>query len=114
YHLDIHSFPTRRSSDLSPFACLAVADLAFGVDAVEEQLAVLLDHAADAQALDDVRADSNDFHDGRTFAGDGFHLLILAEQQPGCKIPLVLFTVSGLPFLVYRFAPAECPPSAQG
>ena len=41
---------------------LAVADLALGVDAVEEQLAVAVDHPLDAQALDDVRADADDFH----------------------------------------------------
>src|SRR4051812_40609495 len=46
-----------------PLAALAVADLVIGVDAHQEHLAVFLDHAGDAQALDDVSADSNDFHD---------------------------------------------------
>ena len=43
-------------------ARLAVADLALGVDPAQEQLAVLLDHLADARALDDVGADPQDFH----------------------------------------------------
>ena len=42
---------------------LAVADLALGVDPAQEQLAVLLDHLADARAFDDVGADSQDLHD---------------------------------------------------
>src|SRR5262249_3920704 len=45
-----------------PLPRLAVADLPLRVHARQEQLAVLLDHAADAQALDDVGADSDDFH----------------------------------------------------
>src|SRR5262249_59134337 len=69
-----------------PLARLAVAHLALGVDAAQEQLAVLLDHAADAQALHDVGADANDFHDGRTFSPTGTYLLILAERGRECKI----------------------------
>src|SRR5262249_45286699 len=41
---------------------LAVADLALGVHAAEEQLAVLLDHLADPRAFDDVGADPQDLH----------------------------------------------------
>ncbi len=50
---------------------LAVADLALGVDAAEEQLAVVLDHLADSRALDDVGADPQDFHAGPPSATDG-------------------------------------------
>src|SRR3954469_15897649 len=43
-------------------ARLAVANLALGVDPAQEQLAVLLDHLADARTLDDIGTDSQDFH----------------------------------------------------
>lgn len=45
-------------------AALAVVDLALGVDAAEEELAVLLDHLADPGDLDDVGADAQDLHEG--------------------------------------------------
>ncbi len=73
-----------------PLALLAVADLAVGVDAGQEQLAVLLDHPADAQAFHDVRADSNDFHDAPAgFAGplQKPFLLILANRRLYDTIP---------------------------
>ena len=41
---------------------LAIADLTFGINAAQEELAVVLDHLADARAFDDVGADSEDFH----------------------------------------------------
>ena len=43
-------------------AGLAIANFPRRVDAVQKQLPVLLDHAADPQALHDVCADSDDFH----------------------------------------------------
>src|SRR5262249_46458518 len=60
-------------------AALTVADLPPGVDARQEQLAVLLDHAPDAQTFHDVGADSNDFHDPTVPATSSSLLLILAE-----------------------------------
>src|SRR5262245_58495746 len=41
---------------------LAVAYLAFGVDARQKQLPVAVDHPPDAHALDDVGADADDVH----------------------------------------------------
>ena len=44
------------------FPRLAIADLTLGVNAAEKHFAVVLDHLADARALDDVGADSQYFH----------------------------------------------------
>ncbi len=41
---------------------LAITDFAFGVHPAQEELAVVLDHLADARAFDDVGADSKDLH----------------------------------------------------
>src|SRR2546426_9004664 len=43
-------------------ARLAVTDFACRVHPRQKQLAVLLDHAADPQALHDIRTDADDFH----------------------------------------------------
>src|SRR5206468_1652394 len=43
-------------------ARLAVADLLLRIHSAQEQLAVLLDHLADARALDDIGADSQNEH----------------------------------------------------
>src|SRR5262249_10531845 len=53
----------------------------------EEQFAVLLDHAGNAQALDDVRADSDDVHASRgQVAQIGCSLPILAKRPQSCTI----------------------------
>jgi hypothetical protein len=44
------------------FPSLAVTDLAFGVHPAQEELAVVLDHLADARAFDNVGADPEDLH----------------------------------------------------
>jgi hypothetical protein len=64
---------------------LTITHLAFRVHAQQKQLAVFLDHAADAQAFDDICADSNDFHEASlVFMGSQVLLLILAKKgHPG-------------------------------
>src|SRR5205823_13204145 len=80
--------PAPREVLRGVLAALTVTDLPPGVDARQEQLAVLLDHAADAQAFHDVGADSNDFHEPTALAASGFLLLILAKPARRCKMQL--------------------------
>jgi hypothetical protein len=51
------------------FAGAAVFDLVVGVDARDEQLAVLLDHLRDSQAFHDVDAGADDGHEKRSDVG---------------------------------------------
>src|SRR5262249_2844981 len=77
--------PAGREMLRRPLPRLAVADLPLRVHAPQKQLAMLLDHVADAHAFDDVCTDSNDFHDrSPLFTASGWLLLILAKNdRPG-------------------------------
>src|SRR5207302_817061 len=68
------------------FALLAVADLPVGVHPRQEHFAVLFDHAADAQAFDDIGADAKDFHVCPPSSPIRFLLVILAKTPALCKI----------------------------
>src|SRR5262249_8760429 len=71
-------------------AALAVADLLLGVDARQEHLAVFLDHAGDAQAFDNVGADSNDFHDRSPSPGATRRPTDLSKPGPPLYNPKVI------------------------